>query len=790
VPDECPRCHAPCSGTQRFCGSCGAPLAASGDDGPATAETLSPGPTPAPGVVLAGRYRILGELGRGGMGIVYKAQDDRLKRTVALKFLPQDRARDLAARRRFLREARAAAALDHPAICAVHEIEEAAGQVFIAMAYVEGESLKGKILAGPTRVTEAVDVALQVAEGLREAHCQGVVHRDIKPGNVMVTPRGQVKIMDFGLAKLAEGDDLTGADAVLGTAAYMSPEQARGEAVDHRTDIWSLGCLVYEMLEGRRLFPGADARATLQAILIDEPVPLALSRDVPPGLQSTLRTCLQKDPRHRYPRMDDLIEDLRALAGEKDHPTHPKARPPSIAVLPFANLSGEPENEYFSDGLSEEIIGALVRVPGLRVVARTSSFAFKGEKVDARDVGRRLGVDTLLEGSVRRSGPHLRVTAQLIDVSDGCHLWSERFDREMENVFAIQDEISARIVEKVGASPLEGGALAAKETPANLEAYDLYLRGRYLAKKFDFEPALPLLQQAVEKDPGLAPAWAALAELYVHLSTGFDVLPSREAMPKAREAAQTALRLDPSRADAHVALGLVATCYDWDRHAARHHFDRALALNPGMASAYQWSEYMLSFLERDYDAATAALERAQDLDPLNVWVKVRLAFVDWYRGENERAIAQLQRIEELEPGLWIVHSGLQLAYFHAGRTTEALAAGEKALALGGDHVAAHLGAYGAVCAAAGHTDKARESLARLEERAARGHISSFWIAGLHASLGDLDLAFEWLDKAVAERDGGLIFLTITVSLFSSLRADPRYAKLLRKMGLDHLVVRG
>jgi serine/threonine protein kinase/tetratricopeptide (TPR) repeat protein len=790
VPDECPRCHAPCSGTQSYCGDCGAPLAAPGDGGPATAETLSPGPSPAPGVVLAGRYRILGELGRGGMGIVYKAQDDRLKRTVALKFLPQDRARDPVARQRFLREARAAAALDHPAICAVHEIEEAAGQVFIAMAYVEGESLKAKIPTGPTSISVAADLALQVAEGLREAHSQGVVHRDIKPANVMVTPRGQVKIMDFGLAKLAGGDDLTGADAVMGTAAYMSPEQARGEAVDHRTDIWALGCLVYEMLEGRRLFPSEDARVTLQAILSEEPAPLALSRDVPPGLQNALRTCLQKDPRHRYPRMDDLIEDLRALAGEKDQSAGSTARTPSIAVLPFVNLSGEPENEYFSDGLSEEIIGALVRIPGLRVVARTSSFAFKGEKVDARDVGRRLGVDTLLEGSVRRSGPHLRVTAQLIDVSDGCHLWSERFDREMENVFAIQDEISGRIVEKVGADVQAGGAVPAKGTPANLEAYDLYLRGRYLENKFDFEPALPLLQQAVEKDPGLAPAWAALAELYVHLSTGFDVLPGREAMPKAREAAQTALRLDPSRADAHVALGLVATCYDWDRHAARHHFDRALALNPGMASAYQWSEYMLSFLERDYDAATAALERAQELDPLNVWVKVRLAFVDWYRGEYERSIAQLQRIEELEPGLWVVHSGLQIAHFHAGRTSEALAEGEKALALGGDRVAGHLGAYGAVCAAAGHTDRARESLARLEDRAARGHISSAWIGGIHASLGDLDRAFEWLEKAVAEKDPALTFLTVPAAFLSSLQADPRYAELLRKMGLDHLLPGG
>jgi serine/threonine-protein kinase len=736
--------------------------------------------------VVAERYRILGELGRGGMGVVYRAQDDRLKRTVALKFLPPDSARDPGARRRFLREARAAAALDHPGICPVHEIEEAPDQVFIAMACVEGVSLKTRLEAGPPDTKEAVDIALQVARGLREAHCRGVVHRDIKPANVMITPRGQIKITDFGLAKIAGGDELTGAHTVMGTAAYMSPEQARGGAVDQRTDVWSLGCLLYEMLEGRRLFAGEDVQGTLRAILSEEPAPLTpLHRDVAPGLQAVLETCLKKDPRRRYEGMDQLIEDLESLSGEAKLSAEATVCSPSIAVLPFVNLSQEQENEYFSDGLSEEIIGALVGVPGLRVVARTSSFAFKGEKVDARDVGRRLGVDTLLEGSVRRSGPHLRVTAQLIGVNDGYHLWSEKFDRKMENVFAIQDEISRRIVEKVGAGVLKGSAPPRKETPASLEAYDLYLRGRHLGNKFDFEPALSHLLQAVEKDPAFAPGWAALAELYVLLSTGFDVLPTREAMPKARDAAQTALRLDPDRADAHVALGLVATCYDWDRDKARHHFDRALELNPGLASVHQWREYLLSFLEADFDGATAALERAQELDPLNVWVKVRLAFVDWYRGQDEDAIARFQRILELEPDLWIAYSGLQLACFQAGRTVEAFQAGERALALGGDRVAAHLGTFGAVCAGTGRTDRAREVLAQLEDRAGRGHASSVWIAGIHANLGDLDAAFELLDRAVAERDGSLIYLSVAPMLHGPLQADPRYAHLLRTMGLEH-----
>jgi serine/threonine protein kinase/tetratricopeptide (TPR) repeat protein len=787
VPSECPLCRAPCAEAQRFCGSCGSPLRASAGEGLSSAETLSPGLPLAPGTVLAQRYRILGELGRGGMGVVYKAQDDRLKRPVALKFLPREKVRDPVAHRRLLREARAAAALDHPAICAVHEIEEAAGQVFVAMAYVEGETLRWRIASGPMRAVEVVDVARQVAEGLREAHARGVVHRDIKPANVMITSRGRVKIMDFGLAKLAEGDDLTEAHTVMGTAAYMSPEQARGETVDHRTDIWSLGCLVYEMLEGRRLFSSSDARITRQAIISEDPAPLALGRDVPAGLRAVLETCLQKDPRRRYPGMDPLIEDLDALAAEKEGPARPAAPAPSIAVLPFVNLSQKPEDEYFSDGLSDEIISALVRVSGLRVVARTSSFAFKGEKVDARDVGRRLGVDTLLEGSVRRSGSQLRVTAQLIDVSDGWDIWSERFDRHMENVFAIQDEISRKIVEKVGADVHQSGALPRKETPASLEAYDLYLRGRYLANKLEFDSALSLLQQAVEKDPGLAPAWAALAETYVLVASGFDVLPSREAMPRARHAAETALRLDPGRADAHVALGLVATCYDWDRVKARHHFDRALELNPGMASAHQWSEYPLSFLEGDFDRATAALERAQELDPLNVMVKVRLAFVEWYRRRPERAIAQLQRLLELEPNLWVVHSGLMLAYFDAGRTAEALAAGEKALALGGDRVTAHLGPFGLVCALAGHRDRAREVLARLEERAARGHMSFLFLIGaIHAGLGEVDAAYEMLDRAVAERDSSLIYIGVGPHL-APWRTDPRFAQLLRKMGLEHLV---
>jgi serine/threonine protein kinase len=566
-------------------------------------------------------YKILEKIGEGGMGVVYEAKDTKLKRTVALKFLPKEFTADPEARERFVQEAQAAAALDHPNICTVHEIDEADGQTFIAMAHIKGESLRDKIAARPLDIDEALKIVIQIAEGLQEAHEKGVIHRDIKPANIMLAKNNQAKIMDFGLAKLSWGVDLTKTATIMGTVAYMSPEQAKGEQVDHRTDIWSLGAMLYEMLTGERPFKIMHDQAVLHAILNEDPMPITkIRKEIPQELEKIVKKALEKDPKKRYNDMEAMLADLKSV-GQK--PPSTAADKPSIAVLPFVNMSADPENEYFSDGLAEDLINALTKIKEIHVVARTSSFAFKGEKVDVREIGQKLNVDNLLEGSVRKAGNRVRITAQLIKVKDGYHLWSDRYDRNMEDVFAIQDEITEKIMDKllvaldVSEKPLED------HRQVNFEAYDLYLKGHYCLNKFELDKALAYYEQAIEKDPDYALAYASIAEVYTLLSTGFDILANKDAMPKAREAAQKALKLDPNLAEAYVSLGLVALSYDWDRKATKKYLGKAIELNPNSAVAYQWCEFYWTYMMADLETATVQLERALELDPLNFLIKIR-----------------------------------------------------------------------------------------------------------------------------------------------------------------------
>lgn len=739
-------------------------------------------------------YRIIEKIGEGGMGVVYKAEDTRLERTVALKFLPAELTCDEDAKLRFIREAQAAAALDHPHICTVYEIDEVENQTFIAMAYVAGMSLKDKIAEGPLQIDDALDIAVQVARGLQAAHEKGIVHRDIKPSNIMLTEKGQAKIMDFGLAKLEWGPDLTKTATLMGTVAYMSPEQARGEKVDHRTDIWSLGCVIYEIITGQRPFRSEHEQTAIYAILNEEPQPVsALRKDVPVELENVLHICFQKDPRKRYRNLNDLLNDLKSVDEnfadfEIQSNTEAKSITPSVAVLPFVNMSADPENEYFSDGLAEELINALTKIKDLRVVARTSSFAFKGEKIDIREVGRRLNVKTVLEGSVRKAGNRLRITSQLIKVEDGYHLWSERYDRDLEDVFAIQDEITAKIVNHLKSALAVPSSTIKERHPSNLEAFEWYLKGRYSLNKFFIDEAISYYNQAIDMDPEYALAYAALAEAFVLLSTGFDILPSRDAMPKAREAAQKALQIDPTLSEAYVSLGLVATCYDWDRKAAGKYFREALEFNPNSAIAHQWIEFYLTFLEGKFDEAIASLEQAQELDPLNILIKIRLGYMFYYKRDFDRAIRHFQKIIDLEPDFPMAYHGLMDAYGQKGMLEEALAAGEHMLKLSGKmgEAVAHIGVLGFYYARTGHEDKARKFLSDLEERSKKGYVSSFWVGVIFLGLGDTDKAFEWFEKAFEERDGNLIYITIPPP-FDSIRPDPRYKQLLKKMGLENLL---
>lgn len=553
-----------------------------------------------------GPYRLVREIGRGGMGTVYEAHHRRLRRGVALKFLPPHLADDEHARERFVDEARAAASLDHPNVCTVHDIVESNdGRLYIAMALYEGETLRDRLARGPLRPIEAADIARQIASGLRAAHAKGVIHRDVKPSNVMLLPDGPLKVLDFGLAKLAESVHVTKTGVRMGTVAYMSPEQIRGDEIDHRTDVWSLGALVHEMLTGERAFRGEREWAVLDAILHTDPVPVSsLREDVPRAWDVVVRRALAKDPARRFQDMDAYLDALdHALAephatapvdqstsvaastgGARFHPARPdlwEEDEPSIAVLPFADMSPGGDQAYFCDGIAEEILNALARIEGLRVAARSSSFQFKEGSSDVRAVGSHLDVGTVLEGSVRRDRNRLRVTVRLTNVEDGFRLWSERYDREMDDVFAIQDEIAEHAVESLHGVLTEQARSALRMMPkADVRAYDYYLRGRRFFSRQtqrDHEFARQMFARATEVDPAFAHAYAGFSDACVLLYKHFVHDPTY--LEEADTASQRAVALQPDLAEAHASRGLFLSLHG-DHDAARREFETAIRLGP------------------------------------------------------------------------------------------------------------------------------------------------------------------------------------------------------------------
>jgi TolB-like protein/Tfp pilus assembly protein PilF len=735
-----------------------------------------------------GHYRILEMLGQGGMGVVYKAEDTRLRRVVALKFLRPGMPRDPEITSRFVQEAQAAAALDHPNICSVHEIDEAGGQMYIAMAFVEGRSLKRRLEDGPLGVEEAVSIAIQVAEGLSEAHGRGIVHRDIKPGNIMVTEKGVAKITDFGLAKLSWGEDLTRTAAILGTAAYMSPEQAAGARLDHRSDIWSLGCVLYEMLAGRRPFgPGHD-QAVIHAILNEEIRPISsLRREVPAKLEAIVRKCLEKEPRNRYHEAAGLVEALRAitrksLSGFGASALRRESRP-SIAVLPFVDMSLQKDQEYFCDGIAEELINALTHIRDFRVVARTSAFAFKGKNLDVREIGRTLGVGTILEGSIRKAGTKLRVTAQLIGIEDGCHLWSEKFDREMDDIFAIQDEISAAIVDHLKIALLAGEKAAIRKRPAgNPEAYNLYLKGLFFVNRPSAEAlhkAIECFGAAIGFDPDFAPAYVGAAHAYG--SFGVLALCTPAGMyAKAKTALKKALELDCGLAEAHAEKALIDFYCDYDWAAAESSYRRSFALNPGNALAhanYAW----FCLTRRRFDEAVSEIKLAQNLDPLMPLLYAFSTGIYNATGRPDEAIEEFQRAVELDPNLGLAYFHAGTAYHQKGQMEQAVFTLRKSRELGG--YAGWAEAYlGMAFLAMGSRDQAEAVLEELLEMKRRTYVSSFCLGVLWGVLGNLDRAFECLDAAVEERDSIIPFAHIYADI-EPLRSDPRFRTMLRRLNL-------
>ena len=788
---KCPSCHSENPETSRYCGNCSVSLSPEPKDRISVIKTIeAPLHSLPKGSLFANKYRISGEIGRGGMGVVFKAEDTKLKRPVALKLLPFELLYSPEAKERFIREAQAAAALDHPNICTVYEVEEQDGQAYIAMAYIDGKSLKARIAQGPLKVDEALEIAVQVAEGLEEAHRKGIVHRDIKPANIMLTAKSQAKILDFGLARLESAGDLTRTAVVMGTVAYMSPEQAQGHKVDHRTDIWSFGCTLYEMLAGRSPFQGGHEQAVFQAIIHGDPQPItALRRDIPAGLEQILDRCLKKNPLDRYPDAGSLIEDLKTV-DLRDIVTSPSLSPhehaPSIAVLPFVDMSSEQDQDYFGEGIAEELIHALAHIQELRVVARTSAFALKGMNLDIREIGRMLNVKAVLEGSIRKAGNRLRITAQLINVEDGFHLWSERYDREIADIFAIQDEISLAIVEHLKVSLRLGEKTALKKKSTDdPEAYNLYLKGLYFVARpspDSYGKALNSFQAAIDKDPNFALAYAGMAIVFASLGN-LNLAPPVEMWPKAKAALQKALSLDNNLAEAHAGAASLAFWYEWDWDAAGRSFDRVLSLNPGDAMSHGQRGWFCLNRKR-FDEAIREIKQALELDPLMPLYYAWSVGLHVAIGRPDEALREFAKALEIDP-----NSGL--AYFHAGMAyarkellDEALDTFEKGkrLVVFPGWAEANLGL---TYLKKGDREKAARILEEMIEDRNKINVSATNIAWLAGALGKLDLAFEFLDKAYEERDTLMAFIHIyTEWICPAISADPRFKDVLIKMKLD------
>ena len=785
-----------------------------------------------------GHYRILSTLGGGGMGVVYEAEDTNLERHVALKVLPDEMGNDPLMLERFKREAKAASALNNPHICTIHDIGEENGKPFIVMELMRGRTLKAEIGGAPLPVEAVVRLAVQIADGLEAAHGAGMVHRDVKPANIFITDHGEAKLLDFGLAKLAEasaeggGDDplrevtvaqsrqITIPGLTMGTIDYLSPEQAWGKEVDARGDIFSFGTVLYEMVTGTVPFRGDSAVGTIDAILHGQPVPASsLNPEVPGDLERIIAKATEKDPARRYQSATEIKADLRrllrdaapvaaagrgpgrrgvwlaaglgvgvlAVAGafwmghevrgaraERAAVRVPEAS--SIAVLPFVDMSAGHDQQYFADGLAEELLDTLAQVPQLSVAARSSSFQFRGTGQDLRAIGEKLHVATVLEGSVRKDGRHVRISAQLVDVANGFDLWSESYDRELDDIFEVQDEIaravsSALKVKLLGSSrPLEAG------NGGDAEAYNLYLQGRYFSDRRDrrdLEQAVSYYENALKLRPDYALAWVGLADAHSN-QANLGYIPADEGFATARREVEKALAIAPDLAEAYAALGWIRASYDLDWAGADAAYKKALALEPRNATVVRRAATLAGAMGR-FDEAIDLDHRAIGLDPLSVTSENNLGLHQLYAGRLDDAERAFRRALDLSPGFPSAHMFLGRIWLRRSEPEAAL----KEMNAEKDPFW-HLYGLALVNHALGRTEAASQALRDFIGRDAQD--GAFQIAELYAYRGDADAAFEWLDRAYTQRDGGLGEL-VGDPLFAGLAHDPRYAAFLRKTGL-------
>ena len=786
---ECPICHVENNDTSTFCGNCGAATRPGGPGGESvTRLPQTPYPVLAAGRDVAGKYRILDQLGAGGMGVVYRAEDLTLKRRVALKFLPPHLAETPELKERFLIEAQAAAALSHPNICVIHEVGESDGRPFIAMEYVEGETLREKVRKGPLKPEEAVDLISQVAAGLGEAHQKGILHRDIKSANIMVTPDGRAKVMDFGLAKRVGGVSLTMSRAVLGTVAYMSPEQARGEGLDQRTDIWSLGVVLYELLAGTLPFRGDNDQTVIYLIIHREPESLTrLRAGLAPELDHVVGHALSKKPADRYQTMEELREDLAAVA-EGLKPLKAKPRPAAVklAVLPLANLTGDPDQEYLSDGLTQEMITLLGRLhpQSLGVIARTSVMRYKKSEAPIDQIGRELGVGYVLEGSVRREGSRVRVAADLIQVRDQTQLWGDVFEREMAGILALQNDVAREVAKALALKllPSEQACLATAR-PVNPEAHEAYIRGSFHLWKLtpgDVDIAEKYFDLALERDPAYAPAYAGRA--WVWGARGqFGYAAPEETGPKAKAAALRAVELDGNLAGAHEVLAGIRTWSDWDWESAWESWRRALELNPNIATARAAFAHFLMIMGHGEEALEHS-KRAVELDPFNPLCHGWFAFVLYMQRRYEEAIAAAREALLIQPGFPVATNVLWLATHEVeGMEREAFEVAKSFARIVYDDARIDT-ALDEGYARAGYAEAMRRAAEALIARLPEVFCLPFDIASFYAAAGGKDKAVEWLEKGFEVRDPVMPYIGCYPG-FDDLHPDPRFQELLRKMRL-------